>query len=79
MSKRPAVSANDTPYSLTSFNAIALLSFGKGGRRLPVCIIYQQRPGITLSDQINLLKINEINAKRGLWMTLEPYFRMHFH
>ncbi len=34
MPNRLAVSANDTPYSLISFNAIALLSFGKGGRRL---------------------------------------------
>jgi hypothetical protein len=31
MPNRLAVSANDTPYSLISFNAIALLSFGKEG------------------------------------------------
>jgi hypothetical protein len=31
MPNRLAVSANDTPYSLISFNAIARLSFGKGG------------------------------------------------
>jgi hypothetical protein len=35
MPNRLAVSANDTPYSLISFNAIALLSVGNGGRRLP--------------------------------------------
>jgi hypothetical protein len=35
MPNRLAVSANDTPYSLISFKAIAPLSFGKGGRRLP--------------------------------------------
>jgi hypothetical protein len=35
MPNRLAVSANDTPCSLISFKAIALLSFGKGERRLP--------------------------------------------
>jgi hypothetical protein len=35
MPTRLAVSANDTPYSLTSFSEIIILSFGKGGRRLP--------------------------------------------
>jgi hypothetical protein len=35
MPNRLAVSPKDTPYALISFNAIAFLSFGKGGRRLP--------------------------------------------
>jgi hypothetical protein len=35
MPNRLAASANDTPFSLISFNAIALRSFGKGMRRLP--------------------------------------------
>jgi hypothetical protein len=35
MPNRLAVSAKDTPYSMISFKVIALLGFGKGGRRLP--------------------------------------------
>jgi len=35
MPNRLAASAKETLYSVTSFNAIDLLSFAKGGRRLP--------------------------------------------
>jgi hypothetical protein len=34
MPNRLAVSAKDTPYSLISFNSIALLSFGKWGGKI---------------------------------------------
>ena len=75
MPKRPAVSANDTPYSLISFNAIALLSFGKGGRRLPVCIFCQQRPGIThgiflpISPFVGVLNFTQISSNFSFVVT----------